>query len=114
MNDLSVRRQAWGLSQGVMVLAGAGGFWLLFGIFKGTQAVSYGLAAIVPVALVVSIVILALVNGAVRLRRLSAFNVSLLRNSPEHDQARHELHQFAVVNLVQWVLLAGIAGWAAN
>jgi hypothetical protein len=107
--EVRFRRFAWGLSQGIIVLGCAGGFWLLFGLFKGTAAVWSGPLMTIAACTVVGVGVGAIMLGAVRLRRLSGFSRQALRVSSERDEARGQMRQFAVVNLLQWVACGAVA-----
>jgi hypothetical membrane protein len=110
----AARRFAWGLSQGLTLLSTAGGFWFLFGLFRGTSIAARGLFVILPVCVVVMVPVAALLAGAIRLRRIARFSSAILRASTERETARRELRQYAVVNLLQWLALVGVGVWATK
>ncbi len=104
----SLRDDMWGLSQGLTMLRTAGGFWFLYGIFRGTSMVARGLPAILTVCAAGVIGVATLPAGAIRLRRIAHFSAAILRASAERNDARRELRQYAVLNLLQWIALAGV------
>src|SRR5581483_10842207 len=76
--QFAARRHAWGLSQGLMMLSPAGGFWLLFAIFRGTSAASEGPVAIVPIVALACVPTIVLFAKSLTLRRLADFNATIL------------------------------------
>jgi len=110
--QFAARRHAWGLSQGLMMLSPAGGFWLLFAIFRGTSAASEGPVAIVPIVALACVPTIVLFAKSLTLRRLADFNATILLASKGRAHARRELRQFAIVNLAQWGLIVVALVWA--
>ncbi len=113
MDDaFAARRHAWGVSQGLTLLSTAGGFWFLYGIFRGTSIVARGIIAVLPVCVVVALVVAALLTGTIRLRRVAEFSTAILRASPERDAAKREFRQYLVVNVLHWLALGSVGIWA--
>ena len=101
----------WGLSNGVIVFAIAGAFWLGLGI--GTVATEVGwLVCALSTVLQVG-VCAALLWAAVRLRRKSGFRASELRQSDGHRKPETR----RIVTGIRWTMagqtaLIGLAVWA--
>jgi hypothetical protein len=96
----------WGLSNGVTVLAIAGGFWLGFGL--GQPAWAAGFVPWLLVTLGMFIGPALIIRSALRLRRRSGFRRSDLRRSDPETQ--RILRGFRTVGLLQTVIV-GAAVW---
>lgn len=93
----------WGLSNGVLVFAIAGAFWL--GMAFGPAAWAIGVA---PWLVVLAVMIggaAALMRAAVRLRRRSGFRASGLRRAD--PDTRRIITGFRIVGLLEGTLVAG-------
>ena len=108
---MNERQFLWGLSNGVMVFAIAGAFWL--GLWIGTAAPRIGWLACGELTILQVGICAALLVAAVRLRRRSGFRGSELRQA-EGRRSPETQHVMAVFcwAVVGQTALIGIAVWA--
>ena len=107
LTDVRAQRFAWGLSQGIAFLGSGGGFWLLFGLFKGTAAASSG-SIITVASTIVGIGVLLILLGAARLKRLSGFSRADLQTGGERDETNRMTRQFGKIILLQCVACVAV------
>jgi hypothetical protein len=96
---------AWGLSNGITVLAMSGVFWLSLGAW--TTGLGSLLVALPPILLVGGI----LVRGSVRLRRrFPRFSPRSLRGAPKGSLTRRIIVGFYIVTTAQWLSIVLVGG----
>jgi hypothetical protein len=103
--EMSREQFAWGLSNGVNVLAISGVFWLSLAAW----AIGFGalLVALPPILLVGGL----LIKGSVRLRRrFPGFSPRSLRGAPKGSPTRRIIIGFYAVTAAQWMSIVLVGG----
>jgi hypothetical protein len=103
--EMSREQFAWGLSNGVNVLAISGAFWLSLAAWAiGVGAL---LVALPPILLVGGL----LLRGSVRLRRrFPGFSPRSLRGAPKGSPTRRIIIGFYAVTAAQWMSIVLVGG----
>jgi hypothetical protein len=102
--EMSHDQFAWGLANGIAVLAISGVFWLSLAAWATGLGVL--LVALPPVLIVGGL----LIKGSVRLRRRFPFSPRQLRGAPRGSPTRRIIFGFYAVTTAQWLSIVLVGG----
>jgi hypothetical protein len=102
--EVSRDQFAWGLSNGIAVLAISGVFWLILAAWATSWAALW--IAVLPILIAGG----TLIRGSVRLRRRSQFSPRSLRAAPKGSPTRRIIIGFYAVTTAQWLSIVLVGG----